>query len=246
MWDKKFLIIYKNKYRSICSKFICNSLILFVSYRSYESLVVVVVVEADDDDDVDKFLLPDTPSTILSIPIIKRLTANKSINRNNPKKGSVMTRNDTTIDNIPTPIRKALDHFEVCLSKIPWTILATPKNARPTASKVTKNPIVNIGKAITTIANPIVNAPNIMLLILDDFVIFGNKPIDILSIPTTNNVSERRKIRSPNPNPGLDITAIEKAKAMIPTIICKILIPLEIFLSDEVIAANIQWISKHN
>ena len=237
------MIIYKNKYISICSKFICNSLILFVSYRSYESLVVVV--EADDDD-VDKFLFPDTPSTILSIPIIKRLTANNSINRNNPKKGSVMTRNDTTIDNIPTPIRKALDHFEVCLSKIPWTILATPKNARPTASKVTKNPIVNIGKAITKIANAIVNAPNTILVILDDFVMFGIKPIDILSIPTTNNVSERRKIRSPTPNPGLDITAIEKAIAMIPTIICKILIPLEIFLSDEVIAANIQWISKHN
>jgi hypothetical protein len=30
--------------------------------------------------------------------------------------------------------------------------------ARPIPSKVTKNPIVNIGKAITTIANPLVNA----------------------------------------------------------------------------------------
>ena len=47
----------------------CNFLNLFVSYRSYESLVVVVEADDDDDDDVDKFLLPDTPSTILSIPI---------------------------------------------------------------------------------------------------------------------------------------------------------------------------------
>jgi hypothetical protein len=36
------------------------------------------------------------------------------------------------------------------------------------SNKVTKNPIVNIGKAITTIANPIVNTPSIILLILDD------------------------------------------------------------------------------
>ena len=62
----------------------------------------------------------------------------------------------------------ALDHFEIHLSKIPWTILAIPINARPMSNKVTKNPIVNIGKDITTIANPIVNAPSIILLILDD------------------------------------------------------------------------------
>ena len=35
------------------------------------------------------------------------------------------------IDNIPTATRNILDHFEVCLSKIPWTILAAPINKSP-------------------------------------------------------------------------------------------------------------------
>lgn len=40
------------------------------------------------------------------------------------------------------------------------------------ASKVTKNPIANIGKAITIIANAIAKPPNTILLILvDDFLI---------------------------------------------------------------------------
>ena len=76
------------------------------------------------------------------------------------------------IDNIPTAIRNIRDHFEVCLSKAPWIILATPINKSPIASKVTKNPMVNIGKAITIIANAIAKPPNTILLILvDDFLI---------------------------------------------------------------------------
>ena len=67
---------------------------------------LVVEVKEEEEDGVNKFLLPDTPSTILSIPIIKKLTANISINRNRPKKGLVRTINDTTIDNIPTPYKK--------------------------------------------------------------------------------------------------------------------------------------------
>ena len=79
----------------------------------------LVVEVKEEEDGVNKFLLPDTPSTILSIPIIKKLTANISINRNRPKKGLVRTINDTTIDNIPTPIRNALGHFGSLLSKTP-------------------------------------------------------------------------------------------------------------------------------
>ena len=166
---------------------------------------------------------------ILSTPIIKRLTANINVRINIPATGFIKTINDIPIDNIPTATRNILDHFEVCLLKIPWTILAIPINKSPIPSKVTKNPIANIGKAITTIANPIVNAPNTILLILVevDFFMYGKKPIDTLSIPTTSNVSERRKTRISIPNPGFIITAIDKAMAMIPTIICKILMPLE-------------------
>ena len=182
-------------------------LISCVSYWPYESVDVEVAPA--------KFLLPSTPSAILSIPIIKRLTANINARINNPKEGIAKTINDTIIDNIPTPMRNALDHFDACLSKIPWAILAIPINARPTASKVTKNPIANIGKAITTIANPIVNPPKTILVILDDFVIFGKKPIDILSIPTMNNIIEIRKTRNSIPNPGFTITAMDKAMARV-------------------------------
>ena len=67
--------------------------------------------------------------------------------------------------------------------------------------------------------NTIANPPNTILLILvDDFLIYGKKPIDILSIPTTNNETESRKTRISIPNPGFTITAIDKAMAMIPII----------------------------
>ena len=100
-------------------------------------------------------------------------------------------------------------------------------NKRPRASKVTKNPIVNIGEAITINANAIANSPNIILLILvDDFLIYDKKAIDILSIHTTNNEIERRNTRNSIPNPRFK-TAIDKAMAMIPIIICKILMHLK-------------------
>ena len=186
-----------------------------------------------------KFFLPDTPCTILSIPIIKRLTANINVRINIPNNGFIKTINDIPIDNIPTATRNILDHFEVCLSKTPWTILATPINKSPIASKVTNSPIVNIGKAITIIANAIAKPPNTILLILvDDFLIYGKKPIDTLSIPTTNNETERRNTRISIPNPGFIITAIERAIAMIPTTICKILMPLATPFSDSVFIQN--------
>ena len=79
-------------------------------------MVVVVEVEVDE---AARFLLPDAPCTILSIPIIKRLTANRNVTRNIPNNGFVKTINDTPIDNIPTATRNILDHFEVCLSRTP-------------------------------------------------------------------------------------------------------------------------------
>ena len=193
---------------------------------------MVVEVEVDE---AARFLLPDAPCTILSIPIIKRLIASINVRRNIPSNGFAKTINDTPIDNIPTATRNILDHFEVCLSITPCIILATPINKSPIASKVTKNPIVNIGKAITIIDNAIAKPPNTILPILvDDFLIYGKKPAAILSIPTTNNVIERRNTRNSIPNPGFDITAMDRAMAMIPTIICKILMPLETPVSDSV------------
>ena len=199
----------------------------------------MVVVDVDDVE-VAIFLLPDTPCTILSTHIIKRLIPNINVRINNPNNGFAKTINDIPIDNIPTPTRNIFDHFEVCLSITPWTILATPINKSPIASKVTKNPIVKMGKAITIIDNAIAKPPNTILLILvvDDVLIYGKKAIDTLSIPTTSKVSETRKTRISIPNPGFTITAIDRAIAMIPTIICKILMPLETPCSETVFIQN--------
>ena len=94
---------------------------------------------------------------------------------------------------------------------------------------------MKIGKDITIIASAMAKPPNTILPILvDDFLIYGKKPTDIRSIPTTNNVIERRKTRISIPNPGFTITALERAIAMIPTIIYKILMPLEVPVSDAV------------
>ena len=120
-------------------------------------VVVLVVLEVDE---AAKFLLPNAPCTILSIPIIKRFTASINVRRNIPKTGFAKTRIAIPIDSIPTAIRNIRDHFEVCLSKAPWIILADPINISPIASKVTKNPIVNIGKVITIIAKAIAKPPN--------------------------------------------------------------------------------------
>jgi hypothetical protein len=78
-----------------------------------------LVVVLADDTELARFLLPDAPCTILSIPIIKRLTASINTKINIPNKGFIKTINAIAIDNIPTITRNILDHFEVCLSKIP-------------------------------------------------------------------------------------------------------------------------------
>lgn len=72
-----------------------------------------------DDAEAARFLLPDDPCTILSIPIIKRLTANRNVRRNIPNNGFAKTIIDMPIDSIPTATRNILDHFDVCLSKTP-------------------------------------------------------------------------------------------------------------------------------
>jgi hypothetical protein len=58
---------------------------------------------------------------------------------------------------------------------------------------------------------------------VDNFFIYGKKLIETRSIPTTSNVSGSRNTRNSIPNTGFIITAIDKAIAMIPIIICKIL-----------------------
>ena len=105
--------------------------------------------------------------------------------------------------------------------------LAIPVKSRPRASKVTNTPVVNRGNAITAIPNKAAKAPRPIFPNRDDFECFDSViPVTNLSIPTTSNVIESRKVRVAIPTPGFRITARDSAMAIAPSTICKIRMPL--------------------
>ena len=107
-------------------------------------------------------------------------------------------------------------------------ILAIPMKSKPRASSVTRTSVAKTGNAKTAIPNRATNAPRLMLPNMDNFDERFDcvKPVTTLSIPTTNNVAERSSARVAIPNPGLKITPSDKAMAIPPSTICKILVPL--------------------
>ena len=111
-------------------------------------------------------------------------------------------------------------------------ILAIPVKSRPRASRVTNTPVVNRGNARTAIHNIAAKAPRAIFPNLDDFECFDSVviPVTILSIPTTSNVIESRKVRVAIPTPGFTITASDSAMAIPPSTICEIRMPLEDFI----------------
>jgi hypothetical protein len=152
---------------------------------------------------------------------------NTNVKRNTPNAGDAKTIKDTAKDNTPTPTRKPFDHFEVFLSEMPWMILAIPVKSRPRASKVTSTPVANRGNAITAIPNKAAKAPRPIFPNLDDFECFDSvRPVTNLSIPTTSNVIESRKVRVAIPTPGFTITASDSAMAIPPSTICRVRMPL--------------------
>ena len=111
-------------------------------------------------------------------------------------------------------------------------ILAIPVKSKPRASKVTNTPVVNTGNARTAIPNIAANAPRAIFPNRDDFECFDSVviPVTNLSIPTTSNVIESRKVRVAIPTPGFTITASDSAMAIPPSTICEIRMPLEDFI----------------
>ena len=110
-------------------------------------------------------------------------------------------------------------------------ILAIPVKSRPRASKVTNTPVVNRGNARTAIPNKAAKAPRAIFPNRDDFECFDSAiPVTNLSIPTTSNVIESRKVRVAIPTPGFTITASDSAMAIPPSTICEIRMPLEDFI----------------
>ena len=111
-------------------------------------------------------------------------------------------------------------------------ILAIPVKSKPRASKVTNTPVVNTGNARTAIPNIAANAPRAIFPNRDDFECFDSVviPVTNLSIPTTSNVIESRKVRVAIPTPGFTITARDSAMAIPPSTICEIRMPLEDFI----------------
>jgi len=110
-------------------------------------------------------------------------------------------------------------------------ILAIPMKSRPRASKLTNTPVVNRGNATTAIPNRAAKAPRPIFPNLDDLDCSdGVKPVTNLSIPTTSNVIESRKVIVAIPTPGLEIIASDSAMAIPPSTICEIRIPLGDFI----------------
>ena len=113
-------------------------------------------------------------------------------------------------------------------------ILAIPMKSRPRARIVTNTSVANRGNAKTAIPNKVTTTPRPILPNRDnlDDRFDGVKPVTTLSIPTTSNVTERRKVRVAIPNPGFKITARDNAMATQPSTTCKILMPLGNFISS--------------
>ncbi len=174
-------------------------------------------------------LFPDAPCTILSTPIINRLTANRNINNIIPDTGCANTIKDITNDSMPIPIRSALDHFDMYLFVTPCIILAIPITNSPAASKVIKTSVVDNGNARTVKPNPIAMIPNIILLVREDFFRYGSTPAVILSAPAASNVIESRNTRVAIPTPGSISIERDKTIAITPNTICTILMVFGFF-----------------
>ena len=107
------------------------------------------------------------------MPLIRNAIEIIIANRTNPTEiGCAITRIDTAILRTPTPMRKALDEPEAFLD-MPCIILDMPLTSKAIAARTTKNADVNTGS------------------LEDDGIAI---PTDILSIPTTSNITERIKI----------------------------------------------------
>jgi hypothetical protein len=104
---------------------------------------------------------------------------------------------DTAIDKIATIIVNALEHcYALRRTTIPYSILVIPMKSKPIAKRRIKNPAANTGNAMTIIPNIIVKTPRIILPICEDF---GSAvrpiPTMTLSIPSTNNVTDKRSTK---------------------------------------------------
>lgn len=101
----------------------------------------------------------------------------------------------------PTPIINPFEDFGMSL-EIPCTILAIPPIIKATAPRITKDTDAKIGNCIRKIEMPITTTPStisIMRVFLDET---GDNPIAILSIPTTSNTSDIKRIRIKKAIPG--------------------------------------------
>ena len=138
--------------------------------------------------------IPEIPNTIISMPLSRDVIEIIIANRTNPEIGCAITRIDTAILRTPTPIRKALDEPEAFFD-MPCIILDMPLTSKAIAARTTKTADVNTGNCISTIEKAIINKPIPILAkrnrLEDDGIAI---PTDILSIPTTSNITERIKI----------------------------------------------------
>jgi hypothetical protein len=172
------------------------------------------------------FLIPLNPKYIISIPAIRSVTANIITNRTKPSViGLAIIVIDIATLSAPTPIINPFENIGISL-EIPCTILAIPPIIKAAAPRITKDTDVTIGNCIRKIEMPITTAPStisIMRVFLDET---GDNPTAILSIPTTSNIIDIKRIRVNKAIPG-NMTknnriTTESKTAMEPKTICNI------------------------
>ena len=143
--------------------------------------------------------LPATPVAIIWIPVIKSPMAIMIPASWAPNKGEARTAIDMIIANIPTPIRKSLDHPE-CVPLKPSMTLAIPLNRRAIPMNITRTNAVAPGYARARPAKMRTSTPRPMV---------GQRPfpewkipVIIFSIPTNNKIIASIQTNATNVAPG--------------------------------------------
>ena len=128
-------------------------------------------------------LLPVTPTTIISIPIIisaipKKIDTNKA-----PAKGDAITKKDIAMAKAPAPMLNPLAQPGLWLLPIPYTTWEIPMNSKPNPSINITNTAVDTGAATAIEPKMRANTPRPTAPHRDLFA--TNIPLIIFSIPTT-------------------------------------------------------------
>ena len=159
-------------------------------------------------------LLPVTPTTIISIPIIisaipKKIDTNKA-----PAKGDAITKKDIAMAKAPAPMLNPLAQPGLWHLPIPYTTWEIPMNSKPNPSINITNTAVDTGAATAIEPNIMASTPRPTAPHRDLFA--TNIPLIIFSIPTIIKIMPARYIIVVTVIPGCMNTKMDNMIARTP------------------------------